>query len=92
MNVSLCTGIIETQNLEISIYPNPAKDLIYVTLPTEEFNNTTIELYDAIGKLILVENVVSKTTLVSLNNLAKGIYTVRVISEKSHTINRIIKE
>ena len=92
VNVSLCTGIIETQNLEISIYPNPAKDLIYVTLPTEEFNNTTIELYDAIGKLILVENVVSKTTLVSLNNLAKGIYTVRVISEKSHTINRIIKE
>jgi hypothetical protein len=92
VNVSLCTGIIEATNLEISIYPNPAKDLIYVTLPTDEFNNTAIELYDAIGKLILVENVVSKTTLVSLNNLAKGIYTVRVISEKAHTTTRIIKE
>ena len=92
VNVSLCTGINETPNLEVSIYPNPAKDLIYITLATEEFNNTTIELYDAIGKLILVENVVNKTTLISLNNLTKGIYTVRVVSEKAHTMNRIIKE
>jgi hypothetical protein len=92
VTVSLCTGLGESTNLEVSIYPNPAKDLIYVTLPVGDYNKTTIELYDATGKLILTENMVSKTTSVSLNNLSIGIYTIRVISNKVYTVTRIIKE
>jgi hypothetical protein len=92
VTVNFCTGIIESPNFDVSIYPNPAKDLIYVTLPIGEFNKITIELYDAIGKLILVENVVSTTTVVSLNNLSIGIYTLRVISENSNIVTKIIKE
>ena len=92
VNVSLCTGITELSNTSISIYPNPAKDVINVMMDASIFNNTTVELYDAIGKLVIAEKVVNNNTTIRIDNLAKGIYTIRVISEGKQLSRRIIKE
>jgi PKD repeat protein len=92
VNVSLCTGITELTSANISIYPNPAKDAIHVLMDASSISNTTIELYDAIGKLVITEHVMNVHTTVSINNLAKGIYTLRVFSEGKQVSKRIIKE
>lgn len=92
VNVSLCTGITELSNSSISIYPNPAKDLINVMMDASIFNNATIELYDAIGKLVIAEKVVNNTTVIHIESLAKGIYTIRIVSEGKQLSTRIIKE
>ena len=92
ITINLCSGIDELENSELSIYPNPANDLIYVSLSDKLTNNATIELYDAIGKLVISEKVTAKTTALYINNLAKGIYTIRITSNQSQSISRIIKE
>lgn len=92
VNVNLCTGISELSNNSISIYPNPAKEVINVMMDASLYNNTSIELYDAIGKLVITEKVVNNNTVISINDLAKGIYTIRIISEGKQLSKRIIKE
>ena len=92
VDVSLCTGITELTNTNISVYPNPARDAINVMMDASLINNTTIELYDAIGKLVITEKVMNVHTTVSINNLAKGIYTLRILSEGKQVSRRVIKE
>ena len=92
VNVSLCTGVTELTNTNISIYPNPARDAINVMMDASLINNTTIELYDAIGKLVIAEKVVNVQTTIRIDSLAKGIYTVRILSEGKQVSRRIIKE
>ena len=92
VNVSLCTGVTELTSTNISVYPNPAKDAINVMMDASLINNTTIELYDAIGKLVIAEKVVNVQTTIKIESLAKGIYTVRILSEGKQVSKRIIKE
>jgi len=54
-------------------------------------NNTIIEIYNSIGKLILTEKVLSEETTIKINLLANGIYTVKVISGTKQTVRHIIK-
>ncbi len=92
-SVSLCTGIVESFNASaISIYPNPAKDVVFVNLNTLSLDNTTIELYDAIGKLVVSQKVVDAISTLSLSDLSKGIYSIRIIADSHQVVKRIIKE
>ncbi len=92
VSVSACTGIIELTNSAISIYPNPAMDAFYVNFNNTLADNTVIELYDAIGKIILRQKVVNGIETISLLNLAKGIYSVRIVTNETQINTRIIKE
>jgi PKD repeat protein len=92
VNVSLCTGVTELSGSNISVYPNPANDAITVSMDASLINHTTFELYDAIGKLVITEKVTNPYTTIVINSLAKGIYTVRIVSEGKQTSKRIIKE
>jgi hypothetical protein len=92
VSVSLCTGIIELNSTSVSVYPNPAENSINVLMDASLVNNASIELYDAIGKLIMTEKVLNTNTAIFINHLSKGIYTVRVVSNGNQTAKRIIKE
>ena len=49
----------------------------------------TIELYDEIGRK--VKNL-SKSNIINLENLNKGIYYLKIQTEKSSSVEKIIKE
>ena len=92
-SVSLCTGLADAFNASaISIYPNPAKDVVYVNLNTLSLDNTTIELYDAIGKLVISQKVADVISIIPLTDLAKGMYSIRIIADTHQVVKRIIKE
>lgn len=94
LTVSTCTGIENTiaQNNGIMIYPNPAKEYatLYVSTVT---NDLKLELYDAIGKRVLVKTIDKNNTPVNISELPDGIYIYRV-TEKSLTVKqgKFIKE
>ena len=93
VSVGLCTGIAESNNVSyISIYPNPVNELLYVTLESSLINNSTIELYDMIGHLIMTEKPNAETTELSLANLSKGMYMIRVVSSNGQRFIKLIKE
>jgi PKD repeat protein len=92
VNVNVCTGITEIDNTSVAVYPNPAKDLITITVNSSSIGHATIEMYDAIGKLVIAEKVNNTDTGISLAGFANGMYTIRVVSENNQSIIKMIKE
>ncbi len=76
----------------VSIYPNPASNIINVNMNTTLINNAIIELYDATGKLLTQQKVTNEFTSLNINGLSNGIYTVRIITDNEQTIKRIVKQ
>ena len=58
---------------EFVLYPNPAKDIIYVK---NILGNTSIEIYDINGRLIRETNTTSNS--ISISDLSRGFYFVNV--------------
>jgi len=90
--VSLCTGITELDHSFTSVYPNPVKDVINVSIESSLVNQATIEIYDAIGKMIIKEKVSGSLTAINVESLAKGIYVLRIVSGANQVTKRIVKE
>jgi hypothetical protein len=77
--VSTNTGV-EEQSIEalVSVYPNPAKDMITVELPAGK-NADVCELFNVIGSRIDTFSVAGKQKFsVDLKTFAKGVYFLRM--------------
>jgi uncharacterized repeat protein (TIGR03803 family) len=92
INLALKTNSIYPELYNLNIYPNPASNNINVQINASLINNATIELYDATGKLIVQQKVLSELTSININNLADGIYSLRAIAENKQVIKRIVKQ
>ncbi|MDR1725135.1 MAG: T9SS type A sorting domain-containing protein [Bacteroidales bacterium] len=75
-------GIAEITN--ISLYPNPAKDVI--NIEGEKINS--IEVVDLLGKVVYQ----GKETAIDVSNLARGNYFVRVQTENGTITKKVIVE
>lgn len=70
------TGMLETADeLGISIYPNPANDLL--TLEFERTEQARVQLLNAVGSIVFDENFQAKHTF-DLSDLAAGVYLVKI--------------
>jgi hypothetical protein len=80
----LSTNEFSFQNL--TIYPNPATDIIKVN-STNVINK--IEVYNSLGALM---NLVSDDNEINVSNYASGIYFLRITSGKRSVTKKIIKD
>ena len=75
----------ELKDKIVSVYPNPAKDVINF-----KFANATekrkVELYDAVGELVLSEDVSTQNSSLNIHHLANGIYFYRILFN-GNTVN-----
>ncbi len=78
--VNNCSGVKELDNNLISIYPNPTKGMLNVSVLKEMQGVTSVEVYDAIGKLVLKENITNQTSILNVSNIEEGMYMIRVIN------------
>ena len=83
VNVSTCTGIDELVANNVTIYPNPNNGIINITLSSELSKNSTLEIYDAIGKLIVTEVLSNELNTLNISNLSNGIYSFRVLNNNN---------
>jgi hypothetical protein len=70
----------------ISVYPNPTKDKLYINL-SDEVDITNIEVYDSTGKLVLKQEY--KTIYVK--NLNNGFYILKIYHNMGVSINKFLK-
>jgi hypothetical protein len=75
---------IEELTSNFSFYPNPAKNAIYLELKGEM---GVVEIIDIQGKIIQRNQIFSDKEL-NLENLDKGVYLLRFISEKGASVTR----
>lgn len=68
-------------NDEVSIYPNPVKDKLFVTHTAAKALSVVLCSID--GREVLRENLNSKTSVLDMSNLPAGTYFVRVADEQA---------
>lgn len=80
----------------IILYPNPAVNNVLLTINSKVNESAVVLLYNNLGELIsedkinLVEG--SNTKNINLDNLAVGVYSVKVIGNKINTVKVLIKK
>ncbi|GHV10490.1 hypothetical protein FACS1894162_4850 [Bacteroidia bacterium] len=73
LEVMATTDINNIENKSISIYPNPAKQYLYIQ---SESPVQKIEIYDQIGKLVHIESNIAER--IDISSLSEGLYLVRI--------------
>ena len=81
--------------IQFEIYPNPASDNISVKINTSQKENLSVEIYDLAGKQILnkqfgVTSVGMNEVNVSLSDLKKGTYLIRVLAGNQTGTQKLI--
>lgn len=85
------TGIMEQAKSAVRIYPNPAKDFIYIkNIPSDE-NNPEIRLFAIDRRLIMTEQINSALSemKIDLSHIKPGIYYCTFQNEKQFVNERI---
>lgn len=83
-------GIEETEKLNVSIFPNPAKSIVNIDAINAIVH---IEMYDILGRLVLTNSSNTGISSFNINSLHSGLYTARVKDLNNQTaIVKIIKE
>jgi hypothetical protein len=99
LNVSACAGLltIAGENASYAVYPNPAKELITLSLTTSKATNIEAELLDVQGKLIkkvmLDFDGNKQQHTISLNEVSSGAYILKLSTQKEELKQiKLIKE
>ena len=79
------TNTQEVDHEKISVYPNPASDLIFL----ENVKSLEkVEIYDLIGNL----KGVHYQEVVDISSFSTGVYLLKLISERATTLIKVIKK
>jgi hypothetical protein len=79
---------VDVNSLEgkLNIYPNPASTEINIS----NAENSTIQLLDLMGKVVLTKNIVDNNDVITTAQLANGTYFVRITTENETVTRKII--
>lgn len=82
-------GVVNYLNPDlVSVFPNPASDKIFVTLPFE-MENVRIELLNTIGQAVAKFYTSRQSTQVDVSSLPDGVYQMRITCEKGSVMKKI---
>ncbi len=74
----------------LTIYPNPARDILYVSIPNHPGRPAIISIMDNSGRTILSESTTVGYTEINVNQLPAGLYLIRATSPNGNTTSRRI--
>ncbi len=94
VNVDIATGINSINNPNISLFPNPAKDKLFIGMNGASYSSVFVNLLDLKGRAITQQsfyNTSSSQNLeVALNDIAPGIYMVRVFADGIENTYKVV--
>jgi surface protein len=78
-------GVDDQNQLDISIYPNPTSDIVYID---GNYSQLKIVICDILGKQVIKESI---TNSLDISHLEKGVYILQLSDGIKLTTQRIIK-
>ncbi len=75
-------------NTDFTVYPNPAKDFIHVTVLSKQF--TKLKLTDVLGNTMLESTINNAESNIDIRQFAKGIYFIQLLDDKNSIRTRKI--
>jgi hypothetical protein len=88
VNFCVTQSGVDVNSLEgkLNIYPNPASTEINIS----NAENSTVQLLDLMGKVVLTKNIVDNNDVITTAQLANGTYFVRITTENETVTRKII--
>ena len=74
------TGLDENVGAALSVYPNPAQDLIFLAVDTDLIGSN-IMICDALGRILLETTLQKEETRIDLREFTSGTYLIKVGSQ-----------
>ena len=94
VTVQFTVSVASAKNaIQLSIYPNPAKDNVNVTVELNESKNVSLEVFNVLGEKVIARNL-GKTAkanhAINMNGLSEGVYMIRVNYGDKAAVRRIV--
>lgn len=86
------TSMINPEKNGLDIYPNPAKEMVYVNYAGEINRNATLQIINMQGQIMKQYQLVDNQTQVDISFLPKGVYLFKVRSNEQFSVKRMVKE
>jgi hypothetical protein len=80
---------ISCDNVSISVYPNPASDFLHVNINSAASSRALV--YNTDGKRMSITILRNGDNIISIKNLPKGMYVVKVVNDTNSKMYRITK-
>ncbi|MBI5541361.1 MAG: T9SS type A sorting domain-containing protein [Bacteroidia bacterium] len=87
--------IVKENTEMLSVYPNPAEGMVNLIVSVDKDQRRVIQLADVLGNVInewIAENGSELPNTIDLTSLKKGIYFLRLTSERNMISKKIIKQ
>ncbi|AWH87032.1 peptidase S8 [Flavobacterium album] len=84
-------GLEDVKKQPFLIYPNPTQGVVNFVFP-KGILSATVTVFNSLGQKVTEENLSLDHTSVTMNELAKGVYSYRIESGQETQSGRIIKE
>jgi Secretion system C-terminal sorting domain len=81
-------GNIDHMNFDVSVSPNPAKDVINFKVSDPQINLSRIEIIDEYGKVILNNSAVTNQQI-DVNQFLPGTYFIKFYSERGLVAKKV---
>ncbi|MCF8365590.1 MAG: T9SS type A sorting domain-containing protein [Bacteroidales bacterium] len=78
---------IEVPDVNLRVYPNPASDLLNVSVP--EGNSVRVEILTATGKPVIQKQLPGNSSQLDISGLEQGSYFVRIITGENKIVKKI---
>ncbi|PCJ77851.1 MAG: hypothetical protein COA57_16485 [Flavobacteriales bacterium] len=91
-DVDFASGISEARKSDFLIYPNPSKGIFELRIKNEELRIENVEVYNALGELVLKSQVSNLNAQIDLSANPKGAYLLRVKSGERTFSRRVVVE
>jgi hypothetical protein len=82
------TGINEPTSAEneINIYPNPSNG--FITITSKE--NCSIDILNSLGQIMITQKIINPITTIDFKDLIKGVYTMRMTTQKNLVAKKFV--
>ena len=85
-----------TMDYTFYVYPNPAKDIINISLSSKLTGNISLSIYNAAGSLLQTKNVNKNSgetnEILNIKSLSAGLYILQILSGETKTYLKFIKQ
>ena len=88
--VNYPAGVSDMQEHEVTLYPNPNHGQFTIALP-KNISEAQIEVVSSVGSTVYT-NTVKNNTPITIDNISKGIYFVKVNLGSKNVVKKIIVE
>lgn len=83
-------GVEEGGLADVSVYPNPASDVLFVNIPNSIEGTISIDLIDVAGNLIEASTMTAGNQTIDVSQLSKGVYVLQLTTETSRLTKQIV--